>query len=283
MGAEFRWHAWGAVTSRMIATCLALWAATPALAQPIPPPRGSVSSDGDYAYSGSFTYDPSTCSRDPKGMVYFAVGRRVLRQPLENLGYMTGMNAADRRAMPHVRHPEEPVGCPDHPIQMAAYDLWHISSMPGNVPNMAAADADKINLIIHGRDTPYRQNDLFELMCRTHKLRDESVPGFVGCKKPYRCNEDVTYQANEYTEPDGTKIALHCTVSLDCTPRLATCFGGYLLREHLTVNFKFAPSVLPIERFPAADQEMQRRLEAAEVRDFEWTQAPAGNTLGDKQ
>jgi len=104
------------------------------------------------------------------------------------------------------------------------------------------------------------------------------VPGFVGYKKAYHCDEGAAYQATEYAEPDGTKVALNCRVSLDCTPRLATCAGGYLLREHFTVSFQFAVGALPIERFPAADQEVRRRLDAAEVRGFEWMPTTSDNS-----
>ena len=117
---------------------------------------------------------------------------------------------------------------------------------------------------------PNSRKGLFELMCRTHNLRDYSVPGFVGCKKPYYCNEDVTYQATEYAAPDGTEVALDCRVGPNCTSQLASCGGGYLLRDHFVVNFSFAVTALPIEDFPAADQEVRRRLNAAEVTDFDW-------------
>jgi hypothetical protein len=76
---------------------------------------------------------------------------------------------------------------------------------------------------------------------------------------------------------------LECEAGSKCTIERGHCEGGYLLREHFTVNFEFKVSALPIERFPAADQELRRRLEAAEVRDFKWAQEPAGNTSGDKQ
>ena len=254
-----------------------------AAAQTIPPPRGSVSPDGDYAYSGHFQYDPSTCSRDPQGMVFFAVGRRVLRQPMDNLGYMVGTSAADRRTMPQVRRPEEPVGCPDHPVQMRVYHLQRISAMPGDPPGPASADADRISVVVHAGDHPFRRNDLFGLVCKRNKLRDTSVPGFVGCRTPGGCLIGMTYEATDYTEPDGTKVALDCSTDSQCTGQLTRCEGGYLLREHFTVNFAFWPNSLPVARFIAADQELRRRLDAAEVRDFEWAQAPAGDTLENKQ
>ena len=73
-----------------------------ALAQPAPQPPAAY--EPDMAYSGKLSYDPSTCSRDPQGMIFFALGRRVLRQPMDNLGYMMGLNAAERRVMPHTLH-----------------------------------------------------------------------------------------------------------------------------------------------------------------------------------
>jgi hypothetical protein len=209
MGAEFRWHAWGATMPWIIAASLALWAAAPALAQPVPPPTGSVSPDGDYAYSDTFSYDPSTCSRDPQGMVFFAMGRRVLRQPMDNLGYMMGLSAAKRRVMPHVRHPEEPVGCPDHPIQMWSYTLRRVSAMPGDPPSPASAEADAIGAIVHAGDFPFRRNDLFKFFCRPGNVSpDTSVLGFVGCRTPRQCDQAASYEAIEYAEPNSTKIAL---------------------------------------------------------------------------
>jgi len=268
---------------RVIAACLAFWAAASALAQPVPPPSGSVSPDGEYAYSGRIHYDPSICSRDPQGMVFFAIGRRVLRQPMDNLGYMMGLSAAKRRVMPHVRHPEEPVGCPDHPIQMWSYTLRRVSAMPGDPPSPASAEADAIGAIVHAGDYPARRNGMFPRMCAMNQPRDTSVPGFVGCTNPPSCEPAVTYLATEYAEPDGTKMAVDCQTNASCTGRLDHCEGGYLLREHFTVNFEFSPNKLPIARYIAADQELRRRLETAEVHDFEWAQLPVKDISEDKQ
>ena len=251
-----------------------------AAAQDIPPPHGSVSPDGDYAYSGHFQYDPATCSRDPHGMVFFAVGRRVLRQPMDNLGYMIGTNAAFRRVMPHVRHPEEPVGCPDHPVQMQVYNLHRISAMPDDPPGPASADADRISAVVHAGDRPFRRNSIFEMICKEHKLNGASVPGFADCRTAPTCL--IAYEAMEYAEPDATKVALQCE-SDKCPGQITRCEGGYLLRERFTVNFTFSPVLLPVSRFIAADQELRRRLDAAEVRDFEWAETSAASTSEDKQ
>ena len=232
----------------------------PARAAPPPEPAGN----------GKLRYDPSTCSRDPQGMVYFAVGRRVLRQPMDNLTYMLAFTDKHRLTMPHPRHPEEPEGCPDHPIQQEVYHLRRVSAMPGDPPNAASSYADRLSLIIHNGDIPNSRNGLFEFMCNKFTLRDYTMPEFIGCKKPYHCNESVTYQATDYAEPNGTKLALFCDEGPKCTGELTSCDGGYLLHDHFTVNFGFEVSVLPIEHFIAADQEVRRRFDAAEISDFEW-------------
>lgn len=265
------------------AACLALWVAVPALAQPIPPPRGSVAANGDYAYSGSYKYDPSTCSRDPQGMVYFAVGRTVLRQPVDNLGYMGGQSPSKRQAAPRPPRPDEPWGCPDHPLQAATYTLLRVSAMPGDPPSPVAAEADAISAIVHDGNRPFRRNDEFRRACALDGWpSDTSAPGFVGCRTPRQCDQYAYYEATEYAEPNGTKVALLCQAGSRCLIERGRCEGGYLLREHFTVNFKFGVGALPIARFPAADQEFRRRLDAAEVRDFEWAPEPTGATPADK-
>lgn len=61
-------------------------------------------------------YDPSKCAKDAHDMVYFAVGRRVLRQPKANLTYISGASVEFMNALPRPPMPDEPEGCPDHPI-----------------------------------------------------------------------------------------------------------------------------------------------------------------------
>ncbi len=86
------------------------------------------------------------------------------------------------------------------------------------------------------------------------------------------------YEATAYAEADGTRLGLDCDVRPPrCTiEQGGVCEGGYLLREHFTVNFIFGVARLPVARFIAADQELRRRLDTAEVKDFEWAQEPGG-------
>ncbi|RYF14287.1 MAG: hypothetical protein EOO77_14470 [Oxalobacteraceae bacterium] len=121
---------------------------------------------------------------------------------------------------------------------------------------------------MHNRDILNRQDALFASMRKKFKLRDDSVSGLLECKKPYACNEDAAYQAIDYRTPDGILLVFACRA--DCSGRLRQCFGGYLLINNFVVNFSFQIDNLPIGEVPGADQELRRRLDVAEVKDFKW-------------
>lgn len=240
------------------------WIGAVALGSPV------ARSQGDPAQNGHIHYDTSKCSKDPQGMVYFAVGRRVLRQPMANITYITLGPAAYLASLPAPPDPSEPIGCPDHPIQGLAYDLRRLSAMPNNPPNSASAYADRVGLVIGNGHFSSAENGLFDLMCRTYTLRDDSVPDFAGCKKPFRCDQDIAYQAEKYREPDGGKMALFCSVGINCSPRPISCEGGYKLHDDFAVHYEFATSSVPVAEIVATDRELQRRFDAAEVKDFRW-------------
>ncbi len=244
-----------------------------AQAQPIPPPaKGQgVGPNGDYAYHANYHYDPSKCSRDAAGMVYFAVGRRVLRQPLDNLVAMMGVSVSERRAMPQTRFPDEPWGCPDHPLQNATYTLNHVSAMPDAPTSPVAAQADAITVIIHDGEFPFRQDFLVHSKQCEERMTDKSVPGFIGCRIG-PCEGARTYEATEYAEPNGIKVTIDCDAFTGCDFNRARCQGGYLLKERFTVNFIFRAGALPLPLFTVADTELRHRLIAAEVVDFEWAE-----------
>jgi hypothetical protein len=227
------------------------------------------------AYHRSIPYDPSTCSSDAHDMVFFAVGRRVLRQPRPNLVYITGYMLNELIDLPRPPKPDDPEGCPDHPIQGAAYTLSHISAMPDDVRGNTPSYADRVRLVVNaGRGVLkgiVEENDLFDLICKKYSLPDNSVPGFRGCKKPFHCDEDVAYLADDYTSPDGTKLALFCMVGVGCSPKPIDCNGAYSLHSDFAVNFQFATPAVPVDKFIEADREVRRRIEAAEVKDFRWS------------
>ena len=234
---------------------------------------GGWPADGAWAASRALPYDPETCARDARDMVYFAVGRRVFRQPKDNLTYITLGVPAFRASLPQPPKPEEPEGCPDHPIQGAAFHLSHVSAMPDDPLGAGVQDADRIRLIVNGGDRPNSKNDLFKAICETYSLPVADVPGFSGCKKPFECYMDVTYEAEDYADVDGTPVALFCPVGINCASSPIQCYGGYRLRRDFIVNFRFATGQLPIGKFIEADREVRRRVASSEVKDFQWSPA----------
>ena len=129
----------------------------------------------------------------------------------------------------------------------------------------------RVRLVVNAGEGIVTENKLFDLMCKTYSLPDNRVSGFTGCKKPFHCGEDAAYLADNYTSPDGSKLALFCMVGVGCSPKPTGCNGGYRLHGDFAVNFQFATAAVPVEKFIEADHEIQRRIEAAEVKDFQWS------------
>ena len=222
------------------------------------------------AESRRIPYDPSKCATDAHDMVYFAVGRLVFRQPEWNLRYIAGGSKEYLAALPKPPQPDEPEGCPGHPIQGGAFDIFPWSAPPGEAANAATAYADSLYLIVNDGNRPTSENGLFALVCKSYGLRDNGVAGFDGCKKPFHCDEDVAYQTTEYEAPVGGKVALFCRVAADCSGIPSVCDGGYQIKKNFVVNFSFRTARLPIVQFIAADRELRRRIDLSEITDFKW-------------
>lgn len=248
-----------------------------AVAQPIPPPTGSISPEGNYAYSAKFSYDPDKCSRDAGGMIFFAIGRRVLRQPMANLAYSMGQSVSERRDGPQSLHPDEPWGCPDHPLQMAVYHLSHVSDVTGSAVSFDPDLARSFYVILHN-GPPNRQDGLQALFCSDSATKDRSIPGMEGCYEP-NCKKFRAYKTTDYTDADGKVLALVCMVSwpIGCDSKPLGCQGGYSVLESLTVNLSFSDWAVPLDEFIDADQLLRRRLKDSEVVGFLWADDTLSN------
>lgn len=241
----------------------------------VPAQQASPSATNDLpssnaAYHGVLKFDPSKCSRDAEGMVYFAIRTRVFRQPVANLTYIMGNPWAGERSLPPP-NPTDPLGCPGRPIQAnGGYDLSQLSALPG--ARSRSPYADNISLAISGGSYSFTESRIFPLLCLKYSGRDTSISGFLGCKKPFRCGKDIAYRTSSYTAPDGENITLFCRVGIDCSEDANECDGGYKLYNNpdLNITFKFERSRLPIDQWQAADQEMRRRFHAAEVINYPW-------------
>lgn len=223
----------------------------------------------------TLTYDQSKCAQDPQGMVYFAVGLRVYRQPASNLIRISGRDPDYMRTLPVPPSPDEPEGCPDHPIQGAVFVLSRVSAIPnGTTPHYA----DQMRVIINGG--PLKENRVFRGVCARSQLRDISHPGLVGCTKPDKAIDDTVYETTEHSAPDGEKIAFYCDVGLIGHEHPPRCNGGYWLHEGFGLNFFFDSVRIPIHEFIGADQELRRRFGAAEVKNYPWVTPTDDSEVG---
>ncbi len=167
--------------------------------------------------------------------------------------------------------PDDPEGCPEHPIQGVAYTFWRFSAMPDEVRTAISTYADGIHVIVNAGKGVASADGTFRLFCERFAPREVAVAGMIGCRNPLECRGDIAYQTTEYRTPMGDRISLFCQVAFTgCAPDLVGCQGAYRLRDDFAVNFTFATAALPIGKFIEADQELRRRIGAAEVTHFNW-------------
>jgi hypothetical protein len=218
-------------------------------------------------------YDSSKCSTDAHGMIYFAVGRRVYRQPenvpLGLVAYSDKMR--EEQHVPSPPKPNEPIGCPDHPIQELGYYIGPFAAMPEDKDKILYANADKVGMeIVNNPKEGLNDESLLDLMCKKYDLRDTTKQGFIGCQKPFKCGNDVIYKAQEYTFPSKKPFLLWCHVGPHCEVGPIYCEAAYKVYGDFNVWYKFVSTTIPVEDTIKLDKELQRRFEAAEVKNYPW-------------
>ena len=203
-------------------------------------------------------------------MVFFAISRRVLRQPMANLTYSIGQSVSERRDGPQSLHPDEPWGCPDHPLQMAVYHLSHVSDVTGSSVSSDPDLASSIYVILHN-GPPNRQDGLQALFCSDSATQDRSISGMEGCYDA-KCMKYRAYKTTDYTDADGKNLALVCMgYPIGCDFKPIGCQGGYSVVENITVNLSFSDRALPLGKFIDADRILRQRLKDSEVFGLYWT------------
>jgi hypothetical protein len=222
-------------------------------------------------HNETLVYDTSKCSTDPHDMVYFQMGRRVLRQPKGNLLYVASAGPEFYAALPKPSKPDEPEGCPGHPMQGMGFYFTQFSDV-GGTPN---PDMEKYALTVpidlhNNPDEGVTYDQLYGLMCTSYKERVTSYPGLYGCKKPFPCGQDVVFKADDYLFPNGKNFLMMCYVGMSCEGKLSKCDVSYKLYPDLNVSYYFSPIWVPIEDVFKFDTEVRRRINVAIVNDYHW-------------
>jgi hypothetical protein len=221
------------------------------------------------APSPHLVYTPEKCSTDAKGFVYFALGRDVIHQPAANLISFGGVRPSDPGALLKPPKPNDQLGCPDHPIQGAYFELHRVSVTDGS---RESSPADAISLTINSSDQTFGKDDIYKLLCISYKLPVAGYSGLSGCKKPFHCGEDAAFQAIKYTTPVGEPVSFFCQVSLGCNNQLGQCDGAYQLKPRFQLYFSFSAAVLPLGNFVEADKIVRQRLSDSTDTEYAWNE-----------
>ena len=236
------------------------------------------------AVQGKYRYNPGSCSKDAQGMVYFALGRMVIRQPAENLVYITG-NIEGDPTLPQPPDPAEPKGCPDHPIQIAVggYSLARLSAMPWEERNPASEYADHVSMVLNdGRKGIATEDDMFELQKSDATAPGYPVPGFdVSGNNPKNTNY-LTYRSRSYFIPDGRALTISCGYRVEPNRRIRICKYAYGVDEKYAMYAAFNTDFVPLTEITAADREIRRRFEAAQIPDYPWKESLPTVNGGDR-
>lgn len=221
---------------------------------------------------GRIQYDPTKCKINDNGLVYIAIDRIVIRQPIANLTYISRGGKSYIETLPSPPMPEEPEGCPGNPIQGLAFNFKHISYVGGTSQDTEVnTKTDRISIVLAAGDKPYlQQNEIYSLICQRFSLLDQTQLGFRGCKKSFICDEDAAYEAIDYRSPDGIQVAIFCRTQVYCQPIPLVCNGAYLLQPNLVVSFGFSTAAFAVSDFIEADRQLRDRLNSSEVANYQW-------------
>jgi hypothetical protein len=240
------------------------------------------------AFAETLTYDPESCSRDAKGMVYLAFDRVVLRVPAEELTLIRDLPPERLAEVPAPPNPNEPEGCPDHPIQAGGFTFSYLyeairknkrdPQLPPYVPRILKLTASKpdfwgLQLFVE-RD--------FEKTCDMFQDKGEIDGGLIACWHPLegdpRPREARAVHLKARPEIYGAPFGRPFVVS--CMPRgpagQQDCQVQYKLYETLNVFYevrvqnKYSKQVLPLDQIIEFDRVLRTKIEAARVENFNW-------------
>lgn len=147
--------------------------------------------------------------------------------------------------------------------------------MAGEKPNANSDYADHISLVINSGSWAFTRDGLFDLLAKSRGLSDESIPGFIGTGKGSARWYYLVYKALDYLTPDGNKLVVEC--HNDLSEKFDICEYGYEIGTDIAISTGFVTPNIPLIKIIDADQELRRRIEAAQVRDFKWLDTSVKN------
>lgn len=238
-----------------------------------------------FAASGTLTYDSSLCGVDPEGKVYIALWDQVLRVPARQLGFIRDYPPEKAVRAPQPPDPGVPEGCPGNPIRAAGFtlgtDLATWDAGP-DAPPVVEGRARQVSLVATEPDFWGLQPSLergFLGACSKALEREYRNDGLVVCRIP-RSDPSIPKEKwtfvgqadlDMYPTPTGRPFTVECRISINELYHI--CIVMYKFYPRLNVYYEFHTNQLPIEQVIDFDRALRARLEAAHVRDYDWSPA----------
>ena len=227
-------------------------------------------------------YDPSQCSTDPEGTVTIALGRVVLRVPMDALSSIADLPPQERAVAPVPPDPSQPQGCPDHPMIGRAFYFRYLSDavQDGSLSNQPLSRRiDRLALIAVRPDfwglQPSHERR-FRQVCTDYQLRRESGNGLQIChvrpndtERPERHWPFVAQAPlSRYVAPFDRPFTAYCTWG--SRPGTHQCDVDYKLYDTMNVAYRFEPGRLPLDDLIDFDRGLRAWIESVRVDGFVW-------------
>ncbi len=237
------------------------------------------------ARAGELQFSPSSCATDPGKTIHLALGRTVLRVPLDSLVYILDLPLEKRADVPRVPNPTEPEGCPGHPVRAGAYTLRAALSEPGgsgDQPDGAGTRFTPFKLVSVSPDSwglqPWAEGR-FSKNCESFGVWTELANGLIACRVRFEdapeLDKDsaISYQARPevYRAPFDRPLIVVCSHLLGIGTQ--TCHIRYKL--YPTANFvrKFDLQRVNVDDLIDVDRALRAWIENARIKDYPWPQA----------
>ncbi|WP_375596579.1 hypothetical protein ABWI00_09860 [Algihabitans albus] len=235
-----------------------------------------------FAESSQLTFDPSLCAEDPGDFVYVALWQSVFRIPADQLFYILDHPPNELPRVPPPPKPDDPEGCPGHPIQAAVFDLaLRLDAWPTNVgdPPLVEGGAWRFKLVASGPEQWGLQPSLenrHHSACLLAAEIEQDASGLLICRVPRRDkpNDRSVWAFSAYADPDIYAAPLDRLFTSSClasiNDRYHNCRVAYKVLPDVNVSYRFRTVDMPISQLLSYDRALRARLKASRVEGYDW-------------
>ena len=240
---------------------------------------------GHVARAGELQFSPSSCATDPRKTIYLALGRTVLRVPLDSLVYILNLTQDDPLDPPKVPDPDEPEGCPDRPVQAKVYTLRvKQSELLGQADSAKASEGKFVPFKLVWSSPDYwslqpSAERRYNKRCSAFGVWEELQNGLVACRvrsadAPERDQTSaIAFQAllEVHKAPFDRPFIVDCSHLLLIGTQ--TCYNTYKLYPSVNFARKFDLQRVDVDDLVDVDRGLRAWIENARIIDYPWPQA----------